>query len=1015
MASQDFDQLHSQIDTTVHTNGPTGKTTAPGLNALLHRLVTDLPAGSSLPADQLAALAAAMQPNAANPYATLADLANLPDEGSAMVIEQNLSSNSTTTVPSVVAVSNAINALSSSTAYNKIADAITANSVRTYYNTAADAVNGAGQGGTANIYSVNSYSTTLGDPTGTTSAIATPSGITAMTINMYGVALNTPDANTDVIAFTTAGTYVVNAYNTVITQAVDTNSDGFGWTIAPYQKFGTYDITVNNLNIVLPGLQMSAIWFRPYGTIRYAGNIYSPYVTSTTNKDNIKTLVATYSGAIIGKGNIDAHGGVTDDGNGNPTIYQLFQVSANGTIDWTGDINVYDNVTISMASNYGVPNSFVNASLILRNGVMDASKRNATGLPLFRQGRIATVTLDNYSILCDPAAVAISADKVILRGNSVVVGSIDCNTLQDERPVSTGSGSPVVIEQDLSSNSTTSVPSVEAVASALTGRFRGPWAASTAYLRYDEVVQAGVVYYALANFTSTTTFDASKWVVVTEVYDKTQATALNPLTHPIMLSDNQGHYVAYDNLDTALAASSGKLMVLNGQQTLTVTQNNTAQPTAIVGNGAEILVADGVRLRLGTGSLLQGVYVDYGGTANTGTVLVFGINGAAGTAQGAVQVVNSTINPPISVSANPLALHLNSSVASITGTSKIYVYDSSVVGSVAGGATVVTQTPVTVEQNLSSNSTTAVPSVAAVKAAVAAGGSSVTVEQNLSSNSTTSVPSVAAVSTAVSAKAPLASPVFTGTPTAPTPAVGSANTSLATTAFVRGAGFARPTFAPQGPNNYQLFGETFNFCRLSGSAALTFEIMSDAVMRSYGNTVATGSFFFLRQNTATGTWTLRASTYDSTPPTLYYKNCTATTTGLYDTLRIENIATNTWLVTPVEGTGIGAGTTYTAGPGISITSGQISAKVLSMATTAVTLLENGTYPTVTSDTFTVDPTGAVLGMVAFIWLGPSATQPNLTNAAFQLEPGAAYVAGKTHRYAFCVGGNGKIQVNITAF
>jgi hypothetical protein len=58
MSSLDFDQLHSQIDATVHTNGPSGKTTAAGLNALLHRMVTDLPSGTSLTPDQIAALEA---------------------------------------------------------------------------------------------------------------------------------------------------------------------------------------------------------------------------------------------------------------------------------------------------------------------------------------------------------------------------------------------------------------------------------------------------------------------------------------------------------------------------------------------------------------------------------------------------------------------------------------------------------------------------------------------------------------------------------------------------------------------------------------------------------------------------------------------------------------------------------------------------------------------------------------------------------------------------------------------
>jgi len=44
-----------------------------------------------------------------------------------------------------------------------------------------------------------------------------------------------------------------------------------------------------------------------------------------------------------------------------------------------------------------------------------------------------------------------------------------------------------------------------------------------------------------------------------------------------------------------------------------------------------------------------------------------------------------------------------------------------------------------------------------------------------------------ATQTALSAKAPLASPVFTGTPTAPTATAGGNNTQLATTAFVTAA------------------------------------------------------------------------------------------------------------------------------------------------------------------------------------------------------------------------------------
>ena len=46
---------------------------------------------------------------------------------------------------------------------------------------------------------------------------------------------------------------------------------------------------------------------------------------------------------------------------------------------------------------------------------------------------------------------------------------------------------------------------------------------------------------------------------------------------------------------------------------------------------------------------------------------------------------------------------------------------------------------------------------------------------------------LAAIRSALALKAPLASPAFTGTPTAPTPASGDNSTKVATTAFVKTA------------------------------------------------------------------------------------------------------------------------------------------------------------------------------------------------------------------------------------
>jgi hypothetical protein len=58
---------------------------------------------------------------------------------------------------------------------------------------------------------------------------------------------------------------------------------------------------------------------------------------------------------------------------------------------------------------------------------------------------------------------------------------------------------------------------------------------------------------------------------------------------------------------------------------------------------------------------------------------------------------------------------------------------------------------------------------------------------NVDNTSDANKPVSTATQTALNAKAPLASPVFTGNPTAPTPTVGDNDTSLATTAFVQTA------------------------------------------------------------------------------------------------------------------------------------------------------------------------------------------------------------------------------------
>lgn len=76
---------------------------------------------------------------------------------------------------------------------------------------------------------------------------------------------------------------------------------------------------------------------------------------------------------------------------------------------------------------------------------------------------------------------------------------------------------------------------------------------------------------------------------------------------------------------------------------------------------------------------------------------------------------------------------------------------------------------------------------------------------NVDNTTDANKPVSTATQTALNLKANLASPAFTGNPTAPTPAVGDNDTSIATTAFVKTA-LQTPTLAVKGPATAQAMG-----------------------------------------------------------------------------------------------------------------------------------------------------------------------------------------------------------------
>jgi hypothetical protein len=125
---------------------------------------------------------------------------------------------------------------------------------------------------------------------------------------------------------------------------------------------------------------------------------------------------------------------------------------------------------------------------------------------------------------------------------------------------------------------------------------------------------------------------------------------------------------------------------------------------------------------------------------------------------------------------------------------------------------------------------------------------------------------VTGLTAALALKAPLASPVFTGDPQAPTPATADNDTSIATTAFVKVQGYATATYADTQDALRVLKagdtmtgdltigkaqpGITLNQSGAGAGGALTF---SRSSVKNWSWSVDTGSLFMLsRYDTTTG-------------------------------------------------------------------------------------------------------------------------------------------------------------------
>jgi hypothetical protein len=307
-----------------------------------------------------------------------------------------------------------------------IAEAITQDYVRTAYPDAQAALTGAGDHGTATVYSLAYGAATESDPNRTVVGLVFPTN--TLTTNLLGLSLYTPDANTDVMTFT-GGTHVINAHHTTIVTHPVLHQQGLGqgWTISAIQG-APQDITIHDLNLLIQGHRTHGLYFRAAGRCQFSGDITLQRVPAlAAEAANARWAVHNQRGTLLGKGSLTAYG--NDATTGAVGIqHRLFVVGPAASVTWEGSIRAYDDVAIELSAQ---------ATLVLREGLLDARARTGGAGPLFATA-LGTVVLENYSLLVAPGEEAIHADTIILRGNSVVVGTLNAAHILDERPAAAG-------------------------------------------------------------------------------------------------------------------------------------------------------------------------------------------------------------------------------------------------------------------------------------------------------------------------------------------------------------------------------------------------------------------------------------------------------------------------------------------------------------------------------------------------------------------------------------------------
>lgn len=490
MALKDLDQILHEIDAAVHTNGPLGKTTAPGLNAVLKSLATelitqqqeaaqatahkaDLDAGGRVPSIQL--------PSYVDDIVEVDSFAVLPNPGESGKIYVTLDTNkqyrwsgssyavlsdSGLTTDTKAALETA-HAPGPDNPFATLADLPTDKDVKAVRIVAATRERVFYSGiGTEQEPGLDGLKKALAEaqpgdmvqqvtnahlqglPPGTLAnngeQVRIPESVNYDTngfdINSLGV--------TDGVTFI-AGKGVLHGRNATVYTSIN-GSWALGWYGGDHTlEYDIYDLHIHCESAYSGSYSNSA--YLDNARIFHSGNVY--------NSSNLGFLIANQKGDA--RNQYEHVGRVIGAGS-----CQSFAIRVNGYFIQHGDVVVTEQSVAGALS--------TGARMEMHNGELDL--RAAQAGAGFRLDATATLSLFDVTVLGDQMpALCLEADQapgatVHLYGATTLPAGMAWPagiTVVDHRPASAPGDSAVGVEQDLGSNSSTKVPSVAAVKAAI--------------------------------------------------------------------------------------------------------------------------------------------------------------------------------------------------------------------------------------------------------------------------------------------------------------------------------------------------------------------------------------------------------------------------------------------------------------------------------------------------------------------------------------------------------------------